>query len=115
MGVIHYRILFQGELPAIATVLEQLELLTGLEVTYDEEKWDIRCARLEVEFALYPGDNNDYYITSFNIGYFFNMGSKRSAYLEQATVHALQALGGTYAYELSPWAREPWKIAKKHF
>lgn len=106
MGVLHLHVPFTGELPAITAIVEQLNLLAEEAVYYEEARWQIICPIMRSEFGFYPGDENEYILTSFDL---------KPTYLVDATLVVLQALGGTFPDPLPQWAKQPWRVARKYY
>jgi hypothetical protein len=106
MTALHLPVPFEAALPPLETIVTRLNLLTEELVEYDERRWNIVCAALGSEFGLYPGDENQYILTSFDL---------RPTYLVEATLVVLQALGGRSTAPVSEWASQPWRVAQHYY
>lgn len=61
---------------------------------------------MPAEFGLYPGEENQYILTSF---------AQKRLYLVDATLVVLTTLGGSFSASLPPWATQPWQVAKPYY
>ena len=106
MTALHLHVPFEAALPPLEAIVARLNLLTEENIRYDERHWNIVCLALGSECGLYPGDDNQYILTSFN---------PHPTYLVEATLVVLQALGGRYTLPLPEWTSQPWRVAKHYY
>jgi hypothetical protein len=105
--VLHEHIPFVGALPSISSILERLREIAQEDIRYDAERRLLVCAAEQSECALYPGDENEYLISSF---------AGKATYVVDATLAVLQAFGGTVSWPPLPtWASQPWRVARSHY
>jgi hypothetical protein len=106
MTALHLHVPFAGKLPPIPLIVAQLNLLAQEAVYYEEARWQLSCPVMPAEFGLYPGQENQYILTSF---------AGKPTYLVDATLVVLTALGGSYSTSLPEWAKQPWQVAKPYY
>jgi hypothetical protein len=106
MTALHLHVPFTSSLPPVDVIVARLSQLTEEVVSYEESRCNLVCPTVGDEFGLYPGDENQYILTSF---------AHQPTYLFEATLVVLQALGGTYAAPLPERAHQPWRIASKYY
>jgi hypothetical protein len=105
--VLHEHIPFVCALPSIPAILARLRGVAQEDIRYDAARRLLVCAAEQSECALYPGDENEYIITSF---------AGKATYLVDATLAVLQAFGGAVAAPPLPtWAGQPWRVARSHY
>lgn len=104
--VSHDFIDFSDDKPSIEQIIHQLSINTGLEIFYDYEKTDLWSRQLDRSIGLYDGDNNNYFITVFDID------DLKIKYLVDSTIWVLVQLGGEYDAQLPKWAGLKWELAK---